>query len=69
MAPLFNRLLIPPFLPFSRSLDNAYTNKTLCYHEENRDIKKNQMPYEAYLGNAEKWREILARVRWQRLVF
>jgi len=50
-------------LPFSRSLDNSYMNKTLCYHEENRSVKQNRTPYEAYAGNPEKWHEILARVR------
>ena len=37
-------------IPFSRSLDNSFLNKTLCYHEENRGVKRNQTPYEAYAG-------------------
>jgi len=53
---------IEHILPFSRSLDNSYTNKTLCYHQENRDVKGNQTPREAYEGNDDKWREIIARV-------
>lgn len=50
-------------LPFSRTLDNSFVNKTLCYHEENRSRKGNLTPYEAYSGNAERYDEILDRVR------
>lgn len=50
-------------IPFSRSLDNSFTNKTLCYHEENRNVKRNRTPLEAYGQNAEAWSEILVRVR------
>lgn len=48
-------------IPFSRSLDNSYLNKTLCYHEENRTHKHSKTPAEAYSG--ERYEEILARVR------
>ena len=48
--------------PFSRSNDNSFLNKTLCYHEENRNVKRNRMPFEAY-GNTDRWDEILGRVR------
>lgn len=41
---------IEHIIPFSRSLDNSFLNKTLCYHEENRNVKRNQTPYEAYNG-------------------
>lgn len=34
--------------PRSRSLDNSFANKTLCYVDENRQVKKNRMPSEAY---------------------
>jgi CRISPR-associated endonuclease Csn1 len=50
-------------IPFSRSLDNSFANKTLCHHRENRDVKRNQTPYQAYGGNEQKYQEILARVR------
>lgn len=50
-------------IPFSRCLDNSFLNKTLCYHEENRSVKKNKTPFEAYGGNEERWAEILERVR------
>jgi len=49
-------------LPFSRSLDDSYANKTLCYHEENRSRKRNRTPVEAYGGNQQTWGEILQRV-------
>ena len=54
---------IEHIIPFSRSLDNSFLNKTLCYHEENRSVKQNQTPHEAYSGDEKKWPEILSRVR------
>ena len=42
---------IEHIVPFSKSLDNSFLNKTLCYHEENRGVKRNQTPYEAYGSN------------------
>ena len=53
---------IEHIIPFSRSLDNSFTNKTLCYHEENRHGKQKRTLYEAYYGT-DKWDNILARVR------
>jgi len=53
---------IEHIIPFSRSLDNSYVNKTLCYHQENRSVKKNKTPFEAYHGT-DKWEDILERVR------
>lgn len=50
-------------LPFSRSLDNSFVNKTLCYHEENREHKRNRTPYEAYGRDENRYAGILARVR------
>ena len=57
------RFDVEHIIPFSRSLDNSFSNKTLCYHEENRNVKKNQTPYESYAGAADRWTEILQRVR------
>ncbi len=48
--------------PLSRSLDNGFANKTLCYHEENRSRKKNRTPFEAYHGTP-AWDDIIERVR------
>lgn len=49
-------------IPFSRSLDNSFQNKTLCYMAENRDRKRNRTPFEAYSGSPEAYSEMLARV-------
>ena len=54
---------IEHIIPFSRSLDNSFLNKTLCYHEENRGVKQNQTPYEAYASNEKRWAEIIGRVK------
>ena len=54
---------IEHIIPFSRSLDNSFLNKTLCYHEENRGVKQNQTPYEAYASNETRWAEIIGRVK------
>lgn len=48
--------------PRSRSLDDSFVNKTLCYHEENRNRKRGRTPFEAYAGNREEWNAILERV-------
>ncbi|HAF07883.1 MAG: type II CRISPR RNA-guided endonuclease Cas9 [bacterium] len=57
--PLFD---IEHIIPFDRSLDNSFLNKTLCYSEENRKVKHNKTPYEAYYGT-EKWEAIIERVK------
>jgi CRISPR-associated endonuclease Csn1 len=54
---------IEHIIPFHRSLNNSFANKTLCYHEENRQRKRNHTPYEAYGSNPQKWPEIITRVR------
>ncbi|MBE7492494.1 MAG: type II CRISPR RNA-guided endonuclease Cas9 [Planctomycetes bacterium] len=48
-------------IPYSRSLDNSFQNKTLCLAEENRNVKKRQTPWQAYAHTA-RWQEILDRV-------
>ena len=48
--------------PFSRSLDDGFSNKTLCFADENRDRKRNRTPYEAY-ATTEAWGAILDRVK------
>ena len=50
-------------IPLSRSLDNSFGNKTLCYHEENRNHKRNRTPWEAYHADEQRWHQILERVR------
>lgn len=54
---------IEHILPFSRSLDDSFANKTLCYHEENRNVKQHRTPWEAYHGDVQRWHEILMRCR------
>jgi len=58
-APQFD---IEHIIPYHRCLDDSFANKTLCYHEENRNVKQNRTPFEAYGGGREKWEEILQRV-------
>ncbi len=48
-------------LPYSRSLDDSFINKTLCYEDENRR-KLNQTPYEAYHADPERYEEVQQRV-------
>ncbi len=50
-------------LPYSRTLDDSFMNKTLCMAQENREIKKNRTPFEAYGANQERYLEILARIK------
>jgi CRISPR-associated endonuclease Csn1 len=50
-------------LPYSRTLDDSYMNKTLCMADENRNVKHNKTPYEAYHANTERYEEILQRVK------
>lgn len=49
-------------LPYSRTLDDSYINKTLCMSTENKR-KGNQTPYEAYHVDEERYQTMLARVR------
>ena len=53
---------IEHIIPYGRSLDNSYMNKTLCELHENRDVKKGRTPYETYSSRTEKWSAILTRI-------
>lgn len=52
-------------IPFSKSLDDSFANKTLCWAEHNRNVKRNLAPMEAYtpgvmaeiLGRIENWKD------------
>ena len=46
-----------------RYLDDSFANKTLCMASENRAVKKDRLPAEAYAGNEARYRDILERVR------
>lgn len=55
-------LEIDHILPYSRSLDNSYDNKVLCFSSENQK-KSNKTPFE-YLGkDTNTWEEFCCRVK------
>jgi CRISPR-associated endonuclease Csn1 len=53
---------IEHIVPFDRCLDDSFANKTLCYAEENRNVKRGHTPSEVY-GGTPKWDEIIGRVK------
>jgi len=53
---------IEHILPYSRSLDDSFMNKTLCEVHENIQVKGNQSPYEAYSHDPDKFEELKQRV-------
>ena len=53
---------IEHIIPFSRSLDNSFVNKTISDVHENRRVKGNRTPHEAY-AETSGWPQILERVR------
>jgi len=66
MAALFGehpQFDVEHIIPFARSLDDSFMNKTLCDAEENRRVKRGRTPFEAYGSQPERWAEILRRVR------
>lgn len=50
-------------LPYSRTLDDSYMNKTLCIASENRSVKHNKTPHEAYSADEKKYEDMLQRVK------
>ncbi len=60
---LFNgEVEVEHILPYSRTLNNSYMNKTLCFRSENK-AKGNKTPYEAYGHDEVQYRGILERVK------
>ncbi|MBI4938658.1 MAG: type II CRISPR RNA-guided endonuclease Cas9 [Nitrosomonadales bacterium] len=49
-------------LPYSRSLDDSYMNKTLCMATFNRQVKLNNTPYEIGQGNQPWYEGLLQRI-------
>ncbi|MDE6886541.1 MAG: type II CRISPR RNA-guided endonuclease Cas9 [Helicobacteraceae bacterium] len=54
-----NVLQIDHIYPYSRSYDDSYNNKVLCFTKENQN-KINKTPFEAFGDDKEKWDKILA---------
>lgn len=52
---------IDHIIPYSRSFDNSYNNKVLCFSEENQK-KGNRTPFE-YIKDPAKWSNFEARVK------
>jgi len=50
-------------LPYDRSLDDSYMNKTLCEVHENIHVKRNQVPFEAYGNDPERYEQIKQRIK------
>jgi CRISPR-associated endonuclease Csn1 len=50
-------------IPLSRYPDDSFQNKTLCWHEENRGIKRNRTPFEAYCADTERWETMQTRIK------
>ncbi len=57
------RFDIEHIIPRSRSLDDSFSNKTLCRTDINREVKRNKTPWEAFHGDPERYEAILDRVR------
>lgn len=50
-------------LPYSRSLDDSYMNKTLCIATFNRQVKLSNTPYEIGQGDPLAYAEIFQRIK------
>ncbi|MEP7367939.1 MAG: type II CRISPR RNA-guided endonuclease Cas9, partial [Acidobacteriota bacterium] len=55
------RFEIEHIIPFSRSLDNTFLNKTLCRNDYNRQ-KGKQTPWEVF-GGTDQWDQMVERIR------
>ena len=53
---------IDHILPYSRTLDDSFANKTLCLKEANRE-KLNRTPWEAWGHDPERWATIEANLK------
>ena len=61
-AQLFGRDVdVDHILPYSRSLDNSYANKVICFQSANAE-KSNRTPYEWLGGDASRYETMLQRV-------
>ncbi|MBO5668199.1 MAG: type II CRISPR RNA-guided endonuclease Cas9 [Lentisphaeria bacterium] len=63
MKELFDGTMeIEHIIPYSRSFDDSFANKTLCTREYNSLYKRNRTPYEAFAGS-DKYEQMLERVK------
>lgn len=53
---------IEHIIPYPRSMDDSYMNKTLCFSGENK-AKHNKTPWEAYGHDEKTWEEICKRIK------
>jgi len=60
---------IEHILPYDRSLDDSYMNKTLCEVHENIHVKRDQTPYEAYSHDSQKYETLLQRVNESKMPY
>jgi CRISPR-associated endonuclease Csn1 len=64
-TPLFGpnpEFQVEHILPYDRSLDDSYMNKTLCHVDENR-VKHDKTPYEAYSHDPERYEQIKQNIK------
>lgn len=55
---------IDHIIPYSKSLDDSYMNKVVCFTKENR-YKGAKTPIDAFGGNKEKWDQIIQAIgKW-----
>ncbi len=59
-APAFD---VEHIIPLSRRLNDSFIYKTICEVRENRQVKGNRTPWEAYGHDAERWSQIVERVK------
>ena len=57
------RVDVEHIIPFSRSLDDSFANKTLCDPEFNRRRKRNRTPFECLSSSPDEYEAVLERVR------
>jgi CRISPR-associated endonuclease Csn1 len=53
---------IEHIIPYSRSFDDSYMNKTICLAKFNRDTKKNKTPFEIFGGDEQGYYKMLKRI-------
>lgn len=56
-----NSIQVDHILPWSRSGDDGFVNKTLCHAKANQE-KKGRTPFEWFGGDAERWAAFVQRV-------